>query len=99
MKLKCNQSRSITCGAVAVVEEQDGIHFFRFTEEQMALYRDQHPEHERKLYSTAGIRLRFRTNSRNLFLHAHMTDQGGSRRYFSIEFFKNGKRSDIIHFF
>lgn len=99
MKLTVSQLRDIACGAVNVAEEQDGVHLYRFTPEQMDLYEKEHTEHYVKTLSTAGIRLRFRTNSEKLFLHASMTDQGGSRRYFSIEFFKNGKRIDTIENF
>ena len=99
MKLNLEQIRDITCGAASVTEEQNGIHFFRFTQDQMDLYQKEHEEHYIKTLSSAGIRLRFRTNSEKLFLHADMTDQGGSRKYFAIEFFKNGKRIDTIENF
>ena len=34
MKLDLDQIKAITAGAVRVQEEQDGIHFYRFTKEQ-----------------------------------------------------------------
>lgn len=40
MKLCIEQIRTITNGAVKVQEETDGVHFYRFTEEQMLLYKN-----------------------------------------------------------
>lgn len=99
MTLTLAQIQAVTCGAVSVTEEQDGIHFYRFTQEQMDLYEKEHQEHFVKTLSTAGIRLRFRTDSQSLYFRAQMTDQGGSRKYFAVEFFKNGKRVDMIENF
>ena len=37
MKLTYEQIRSVTTGAVSVAREDDGIHFYRFNQEQLAL--------------------------------------------------------------
>lgn len=96
MKLTVDQIRAIACGAVSVEEEQNGAHLYRFTPEQMALYQQKKPEHYRKTLSTAGIRLRFCTNSEKLFIRIHVTDQGGTRRFFGVDIFANGKCVDTI---
>lgn len=96
MQLSLEQIRSVACGAVSVAEEQDGIHLHRFTREQMDLYETRDPKFYSRTHSTAGIRLRFRTDSESLLFHACMTPQNGSRKYFAVEIFKNGKRIDTI---
>lgn len=92
MNLTVEKIRTITCGAVSVAEESDGIHFYRFTPEQMELYRHYDESIYDKTKSTAGVRLSFRTNSESLHLKAHLTPQSGSRRYYCFDVFVNGKK-------
>ena len=99
MKLTVDQIRDVTCGAVSVTEEQDGIHLFRFTKEQMDLYEARDPGFYSKTLSSAGMCLRFHTDSTKLFLQLQVVPQSGSRRYFSIEFFVNGICVDSIENF
>lgn len=88
MKLNFEQIKSITLGAVRINEQADGIHFFRFTKEQedLTLTRDD----SAKAFATSGVKLRFRTDSKNLLMKVHTTPQG-TRTYFAVDVFVNGK--------
>ena len=48
MKLTLEQIRTITTGAVEIVQEMDGIHFYRFTREQMTFSQPQIKNLEQK---------------------------------------------------
>ena len=91
MELTYEKICAITCGASSVKKENDGIRFYRFTEEQMELYRQYDASFYNKTKSTAGVRLRFRTNSESLQLQASLTPQKGSRRYYGFDVFVDGK--------
>lgn len=67
MELTYQQIRAVTHGAVRVREKEDGIRFFRLTEEQMEMFREDNPD---IMHNCAGIKLVFRTNSRSLALKA-----------------------------
>lgn len=95
MKLSLSQIKSVTLGAERVREEEDGIHFYRFTEREEELYRQRNEELYKKTFSTSGIQLSFRTDSRTLFLQGKLT-AGSSRRYYAIEVFVGDKRVDCI---
>ncbi len=89
MKLNFNQIKEITLGAVRV-EEKDGlIYLYRFTKEQEKLYKARSQDFYMKTFSTAGIKLLFRTNSKGLSLKV-VTEQGSSRSYFSVDVFCDG---------
>ena len=94
MKLSLEQLRAITCGAVSVEQEADGVHFYRFTQEQLALYKVRLPEFYSRSLSTAGVRFCFRTNSRKVALEATLTPHAGVRRFFSFAVFVNGERKE-----
>ena len=103
MKLNLSQIKNITLGVSRIEENDNGIHFYRFTKEQEDLYRDLdlglYKKHSKspyaKTFSTSGVQMRFRTNSQGLLLNVDVS-KGSSRRYFSIEVFVNGKRLDVI---
>lgn len=94
MKLSLEQLRSITTGAVRVEDENGKFRFYRFTEEQTALYEEASIRQDRafneRCNATAGIRLWFTTNSRKLKLGGKVV-QCTSRTYFSFDIFVNGK--------
>ena len=90
MKLNLEQIKKITLGTCRI-EEKDGLfHFFRFTKEQEKLYEDAGYDSYIKTFSTAGIKLSFKTNSKSLFLSFN-TGICSSRKYFSFDIFVNGK--------
>lgn len=90
MKLNLEQIKKITRGAVRITEEQDGIHFQRFTKEQEALYLNERTIFAEKSQATAGVRMEFRTNSRNLEIKTNIAS-GSSRSYFAFEIYVDGK--------
>lgn len=64
MKLSLSAIRSITVGAVNVVEKEDGIHFFRFTQKQIDAFEALRPHLYTFSQCTAGVRLDFHTDSK-----------------------------------
>ncbi len=91
MKLTNEQIKELATGAVRFEEKDEVLHLFRFTQEQQELYRGRGEGHRyRNTFSTAGIRLVFRTDSRTLYLKVQV-DPGCSRKYFSFDIFADGR--------
>lgn len=95
MKLSLEQIRAITCGAVRVTQEEEGIRFYRFTREQEHLYRDSQRQTDKndlyeKTFSTSNIRLAFRTNSARLSLEI-LTRKATTRKFFDLEVLVDGR--------
>ena len=90
MRLTLEQVKTITKGAVRVLEENDGFKLFRFTEEQMELYKQAKPALCAKTFCTSGMRFVFKTDSRTLSLKA-VVSRRSSRTYFSFDVFKDGQ--------
>lgn len=99
MKLNLSQIKDITLGASGIEEIENGIHFYRFTEEQRELYLERSNQKKNDFYvkalSTSGVQMRFRTDSQSLLIDVDV-EKGSTRRYFSMEVFVNGKRIDAI---
>lgn len=95
MKLSFEEISGIVTGAVRIEQENGLIKLYRFTKEQEELYKTLHSYFYEKLLSSAGIKLLFKTNSKNLYLKI-MTSKGSSRTYFSVDVFVNGKFVDAI---
>ncbi len=89
MKLSFDQIKSITTGAVRLQCDESGVSFYRFTQEQTERYKERNETFYRNNFSTAGIKLRFRTDSKNLSIGI-TTEPGTSRRYFSLDVSVNG---------
>lgn len=89
MKLDVERIREITTGAVRVEEKKGMVCFFRFTPEQEELYEKTNESFYRKTFSTAGVRLVFRTDSKNLFLKIG-TAPSTTRIYFSLDVLVDG---------
>ena len=64
MELTYEQIQEFTVGAVAVLNEQDGYHFYRFTERQVDVIFESDPTVRN--YQTTGIRLDFHTDAAKL---------------------------------
>ncbi|MBR2309422.1 MAG: SGNH/GDSL hydrolase family protein [Oscillospiraceae bacterium] len=94
MKLDLNTVRSVATGAARILEEADGFHFIRFTQEQEDFYKD-YPNHYPKVFATSGVKLSFRTNSPSLGLKI-ITSHANSRMFFALDVFVNGKFLDDI---
>lgn len=89
MKLEFNQIKEAVSG-VAYCEEADGkVIFHRFSEKQEEYYNRVAPGFSHKLLATAGVCLRFLTDSPSLSL-AVETRPGSTRTYFSHDILVNG---------
>lgn len=90
MKLNLGQLKEVTNGAV-IVEEKDGLFILsRFTKEQQKLYESVSEDFYKKTFCTAGVNLRFKTNSENLKFE-FVLDWFCSRRYLAVEVLVDGK--------
>lgn len=98
MNLSFEQIKSITTGAVAVEQESDGIHFYRFTPEQAPLRQPRVSLFEQKVTASAGVRLSFRTNSQTLCLRTTVTT-GSACKFFSFDLLVNGVYTDSLENF
>lgn len=67
MKLTLDQIRAVTKGADRV-EDNGRICFHRFTKAQEELYLREKPWHYYEVFYTAGVRLQFKTDSRELYI-------------------------------
>ena len=95
MKLSFEQIKEIATGAVDSHIEDGMLHLRRFTPEQMERYRVSNEMFYKKTFALSGMKLLFKTNSKNLFMK-FKTEYVGSRKYFSIDIFVNGKPVDYI---
>ena len=95
MKLTLEQLQAITTGAVALEQEEKGIRFFRFNQEQRELRQPRVTYPAEKMYSTAGIQFFFRTNSRSLYLRTTV-EKGSASDHFSFDLFVNGAHIDSL---
>jgi len=95
MVLSFSEIKSITLGAAGVEQHEDGVHFYRFTKEQQALYKIRNDDFYRKTFATSGVKLRFVTDSETLSLTVNVSG-GSSRRYFATDVFVNGKKLDSL---
>ena len=94
-QLTFDEIRAATLGAARVCREAGGVRFYRFTEEEERVYRDRPLAPHltgvyRKTFSTAGIKLSFRTDSRRLFLAISAEQGGSSRSFFSLDVLVDG---------
>ena len=87
--------KNITSGAVRVTEEQDGFHFYRFTEAEEAFYKERNADFHRKTFSTSGIKLEFETDATELFLGVDIL-RSSSRTYFAFDLYIDGKYTDSL---
>lgn len=88
--------RSITQGAHRVTEEENGFNFYRFTENEEQLYKNRNQNSYVRALATSGVHLCFKTNSNNLLIKGE-TVVSGSRSYFSVDVFVNGKMVESIN--
>ena len=95
MKLSFEQIKEIATGAVDSHIEDGMLHFRRFTPEQVELYRVSNESFYKKTFAHSGMKLLFKTDSKNLFMK-FKTEYAGSRKFFSIDIFVNGKPIDYI---
>lgn len=89
------QIRDITMGAVRIEKNDDGVHFYRFTEQQEELYKNRKEGFYKKTFATSGIQIRFFTDSQTLFLKTQIKS-ASSRAYFAFDVFVNGEKTDTL---
>lgn len=99
MKLTFEQIKSAAWGAVRVEEENGNIRFCRFTKEQQDIYEGYNKDFHNKTFATAGVKLVFKTNSKNLTFKAALSKsiRGSSRAYYSFDVFADGKMIGSIN--
>jgi len=90
MKLNFEQIASATQGAVQIKEEAAGIAFYRFTDEQVELYRREHSHYLAKVFAASGITLSFSTDSESLTLNVCLAS-ASSRTFYSFDVMVNGR--------
>ena len=89
MNLSFEQIKSITCGAVDVIQTVEGVCFHRFTQAQRSMYQRKNTEFFLKSFGTAGVKLSFRTDSKRLGLRATV-QKTCTRTYASFDVTVNG---------
>jgi len=95
-KLSLQELQSVATGAVRIVQEQEDVHFYRFTEEQQWLYWERDPEVGWiRTFATSGVKLRFRTNSEYLRIQT-VVSAGSSRTLFLFDIFVDGNLVDTL---
>lgn len=94
MKLNLEQLKSISQGAVDVIEDADGFRFFRFNKEEIEFYRplDTFP----KVYASAGVQLEFETDAASMKLVVEMKP-ASTRSFFSFDVWVNGELTDALN--
>ncbi len=95
MKLNLSQIKNISLGAVRIEETESGIQFYRFTKQQEALYKKRSDVLYGRTFTTSGVQIRFKTDSKRLFLEAEICS-GTGRTYFSFDVFVNGEKIDTL---
>ena len=92
MKLTFQQLKSFATGAVRVEQIENYVNLNRFTDEQQRFYEGYDLGFFKKTFATAGVRLRFKTDSTYLNLKAFVTTVFASTRgYYSFDVKVNGK--------
>lgn len=86
MVLDFNTIKAISCGAVRVSQEPEGVLVNRFTQEQSDMYENKQEGFFCKSQASAGIKLCFRTNSKSLYIKT-LVKNVYSRSYFSFDVF------------
>ncbi len=95
MKLDLAKIKEITLGAVRIEQDETGFNFYRFTKEQEELYKKRREDFYYKTFCSAGVQLRFKTDSNILKIKASF-DLGYTRAYYAMDIFVDGKMVDSI---
>ena len=95
MQLNVDQIRSITTGAVKVEQTPEGIRFYRFTEDQLAIYQRRREALVLKSLATSGMKFSFETDSESFYIRG-VFERASSRSYFSLDVAVNGKVIDSM---
>ena len=93
MKATLSMIREAATGCARITEQEDGICFYRFTEEQEEFYRTYNTDFYYKTFATAGVRLEFVTDSASLSIET-VCKSASSRKFVYHDIFCNGKAID-----
>ena len=97
MKLTKEQLKSILIGAVEISEENGKFSFSRFTEKQIAYYKEKSPLNLfRKVHASAGMRLDFLTDGDTLSFDFQIKS-ASSRTFYSIDCYIDGIFCDEVY--
>ena len=101
-RLTFSQIQSITVGAIAVTQEEDGLHFQKCTQKQIDAWSNLKQDLGERAKTTTGIRLDFHTDSRKLTFSASVGNKfelylnGVFRKQFLLnELRESGKPAEI----
>ena len=93
MKFTLDEYNQTSVGAAYVSKEEGKYFFHRFTKDEEKLYMDRQEETGIGYFPisqfTAGIKLRFKTNSEKLYIKAEMHNK--ENQYFSFDVFEDGE--------
>lgn len=84
MELTFEQIKSITSGAVCVEQTPEGIRFYRFTKDQLAIYPKRREALVLKSLAASGIKFCFKTDSESLYVKG-LFSHASARSYFSLD--------------
>ena len=96
MKLSIEQIKEITLGAERVFSDGVETVFRRFSEAEEAAYAEKnngeqyYSELYNRTFTTAGIKLSFRTNSKSIYIKFRAVDVMSSRTFFSLDIKSDG---------
>ena len=90
MKLNSQQIKKIIFGAIRIEEDNGLIKPLRFTSEQQEYYNNTREDFYLKTFTSAGMKLEFKTDSKTLFLDV-LTGKPITRSYFSYDIFVDGE--------
>ncbi len=95
MKFDLKMLSKVANGACRVYEQDGGVYFGRFTEEQGRICIARTPDFARKVTATSCIALKFETDSSFLYIATDITS-GSSRSFFSFDLYINGEFADCM---
>lgn len=95
MKLDLEQIKNITRGTERIGEESDGIHFYRFKEEEKELYKDVFDRYFNCM-ATSGVQMRFKTDADKLFIKGKASVKVCDKRFSSFDLWIDGEKSGTI---
>ena len=93
MKATLSMIREAAFGCARIDEKEDGIYFYRFTEEQEEFYRGYDSDFYDKTFATAGVRLEFVTDSSFLSIDT-ICKSASSRKFVYHDVVCNGRAID-----
>ncbi len=95
MKLTFEQIEKITTGTARIIKGENGVEFYRFTEEQEHFEKVRVDDLYQRSLTSSGVSMYFKTDSETLTLDVN-TSCVKCRQYFSFDVFVNGEYYDCL---